>query len=144
MRLCLVCVFNTTCWGHSGALAPGKWRVRCHSCAKRRLWTNLYIYLPRPFSRPCLSARGLCSSSDFYRPSYQPQLQLATHTLRGAERRVFVFAGGTVRSPEASGIPPSALHSEKGGGGRNGWRDDVENAIGMNIHRAWATSCTAY
>lgn len=29
-------------------------------------------------------------------------------------------------------------------GGRGGWRDGGENAINMNIHRAWATSCTAY
>lgn len=98
------------------------------------------IYLPRPFSPPFLSERGLCSAAESYQPLYQRQR--STQRQQGAKLCVLVFGcisvcGWVFR--DASIAPRCCVHD-----GGEWWRDGGENAINMNIHRAWATSCTAY
>lgn len=115
------------------------WHVTaCTSVTEPTPRYNLFrwvIYLPRLFSPPFLSERGLCSAAESYVPSRQKQR--ATQKVQRARR--LVLGRTTGKLEESSGMPPYRPYGRE----REGRKHGGENATRMNIHHAWATPCTA-
>lgn len=140
------------------------WKTEKTTCITLWVWTNpassnrakvtihmfthvTCFYLPPPFACLFLWERGLYSAAHSYQTL--SQRKPAAHTAQTrAKVYLAVFVGVTVNSADSSGMQPwrhvvtpslgrVVVEDERGRG------EGRETAINMNIHRAWAASCTA-